>query len=53
MPAGFLAGLAQGRQEQCGILVIQENGFAAVAAIQQMINRSFIFDPNWRGMRTI
>jgi hypothetical protein len=45
LPAGFLAGLAEGKEKALTVEVVLENGFTAVAAIHHMIDGSGIFDP--------
>ena len=45
LPAGFVAGFAQSGQETAAILIIAEDGFAAVAAIHQVIDGSGKLDP--------
>jgi hypothetical protein len=43
VPTGFPAGLRQSVEEQRSVPVILENGFAPVAAVQDVINRAGIF----------
>ena len=44
-PAGLVTRLTESVQKTLPILVILEDGFLPVAAIQRMINRSGIFHP--------
>jgi hypothetical protein len=49
LPAGFLATFRQSVKEQHPILVGPENGFAPVAAIHDVIDRSRIFNSEFSG----
>ena len=44
LPTGLDAGLTQRSQEALAVSVILENGFAAVAAIHDVIDRARILD---------
>ena len=49
LPAGFLAGFAQGVEEEQPVLVAPENGFAPVATIEDVIESSGKFDAEFSG----
>ena len=51
LPAGFLAGLAQGFQKALAVLVVLENIFAPVAPIHEVVNGAGILDSEfaWHG----
>ena len=54
LPAGFVADFAQRGQEPAAIRIIAEDGFAAVAAIHQVIDGSRELDPQrpWHASTT-
>ena len=52
LPAGFLAGLAQSGEKARAVLLVAKNVFAAVAAIDRVINGPGIFKAQfaWHGV---
>ena len=45
LPTGFPAGVPQCIEETTAIGVVEENGFAVVTAIHDVINRARVFQP--------
>ena len=49
LPAGLEAGFAEGVQEPLTIVVIAEDEFAMIAAIQDVVNRAGVLDTKFAG----
>ena len=48
-PTGFGAGFAKGSQEGLAVLIVLEDGFAAVSAIHNVIDSAGILDAQFSG----
>ena len=49
LPAGFGTGFAEGLQEEFAVFVAEEDGLAAVTAVDDVINRSGELDAQFSG----
>src|SRR5882672_434693 len=53
LPAGLVTSLAKSEQKTLAVAVVLEDGFAAVAAIHQVIEATGYSIRNWRGIGAI
>ena len=49
LPGGFLAGFAEGFEEQPAVVVIVEDVFAAVAAVHNVVDRALVLHAEFSG----